>query len=252
MDQKIVEDFYSSQAKMRLKFFIDGNARIEKAWETLISNVYGNPQNILEIGCSIGTICWRMALNWPNAQVIGLDLTKDYIEIGNRLFATPNLRLLHGTMPYSFSSKFQLIVLMDVYEHIANEDRLRFNLAIKDSLASDGLVFLSYPTPRIHDYLREHSPDEMQPVDERITMDVVIELAEMLNKDILLYKEISVYYTGDYAHVVLGSHGECERLQRPTASSKRKKFYFFRLRKEPVWLNKKYRKNLVQSRLLQP
>jgi hypothetical protein len=77
-----------------------------------------------------------------------------------------------------------------------------------------------------------------------------------LGKDVLLYKELSVYYTGDYAHVVLGYHGACQILRHPTKSrpglvqrAVRKITRPIIESRKPIWNSKQYRKVLVESRL---
>ncbi len=247
MKQQQVEEFYTAQVEKRLKMFVKGNERVDRAWETLIDNISQSPKNVLEVGCSIGVICWRMGLTWPNAQITGLDLTKVYVEIGNKLFRSSNLKLVHGTLPYPFSTRFDLIVLMDVYEHISLEDRDTFNKTLKENLTEDGVVFLSFPTVRYQQYLREHAPDELQPVDEDVPITAIAELTSLLQKDVQLYKENSVYHTGDYAHVVIASHGVCKRL--PQNKSVRNPLNLVTDWRRPVWTKKRYRKSLVDARL---
>jgi 2-polyprenyl-3-methyl-5-hydroxy-6-metoxy-1,4-benzoquinol methylase len=60
-----VKDFYSEQVSLRIKMFVNGNDRVECAWDTIERFAPLNPQNILEIGCGIGYISHRMSCTWP-------------------------------------------------------------------------------------------------------------------------------------------------------------------------------------------
>src|SRR5439155_10736100 len=104
----------------------------------------------------------------------------------------------------TFTDKFDLIVLMDVYEHIAVVDRLGLHQALKDLCNDHGRIVLSFPTPGYLAWLRQHQPDQIQPVDENISIETIAALASDTNTEVLLYQEVNVWHEGDYAHAVLG------------------------------------------------
>jgi SAM-dependent methyltransferase len=199
-----VKNFYSEQVSLRLKMFVNGNERVERAWNTLHSFAPLSPRNILEVGCGIGYISYRMSCTWPHATVTGLDITPDYIEIANKLFGSSNVNFIQGLLQNSlFGSKFDLIVLMDVYEHIEATQRPEINRRLAELLDDGGKILLTVPTPRHLDWLIENMPNEIQPVDERISLSVVEKLVEDTKTQLELYKEVDVWRVGDYAHIVL-------------------------------------------------
>ena len=93
--------------------------------------------------------------------------------------------------------------MLDVYEHIPEADRWTLHSRLEQSLAEDGRIVVSFPTPEHLDWLREHHPEEIQPVDEDITPDVILALAKESRTSLALYQRVNVWHRGDYAHAVL-------------------------------------------------
>jgi SAM-dependent methyltransferase len=205
MDQKLIKQYYDDHIVGKIKGFININERVERAWTTIVE-MNKNPVNILEVGCGIGDICWRMSKEWANAYVYGVDISPKSISYAQQLFGNEKVQFQEGILnSESFKLKFDLIVLMDVYEHIAASDRKGLHDAIKYLISEDGQVVLAFPTPRHLAWLKANVPSQIQPIDEDITIETIVDLARDIEKEVLLYKEVSVWNRGDYAHVVLGT-----------------------------------------------
>lgn len=204
VSQSIV-GYYDDHVADKLRGFVEGNHRVERAWRTLEQWGPKNPGRIVEIGCGIGAICWRLSHRWPKAQIVGLDISCKSLEIAQNLFASPNLSFWEGPLVKGkLPGKFDFMVLMDVYEHIACNNRPALHEALKDLQSNDCRIFLSFPTPRHLAWLREHHPEQIQPVDEDISLATILALAQDTDNEVLLYQEVDVYQEGDYAHAVLG------------------------------------------------
>jgi SAM-dependent methyltransferase len=198
------EIFYDTNVGGKLEGFVEGNDRVEAAWRTVESWVRHSPRRVLEIGCAVGDICWRMNRVWPGTDVVGLDVSGKSIEIATRLFAEPGITFVQGTVTAApLSGSFDVIVMLDVYEHIPKGDRLAVHAALKRLLSDDGQIVLSFPTPQHLAWLREHQPDQIQPVDEDISPEVILTLAGETGTDVVLYQNVNVWHEGDYAHAVL-------------------------------------------------
>jgi hypothetical protein len=113
-------------------------------------------------------------------------------------------------------------VLVDVYEHIAISDRPALHEVIKTLRSPNGRIVLAFPTPRHLAWLKRHKPDEIQPVDEDVTVDTMSQLARDTGTDVLAYREIGVWHEGDYAHAVLGTWAGWEHQPRPTRGPRRR------------------------------
>ncbi len=119
----------------------------------------------------------------------------------------PRVSFVEGTLEIgTLSGKFDLIVLMDVYEHVSVADRRGLHQVLRELRTESGRIVLSCPTPRCQAWLRQDHPDQIQPVDEDISIETISALARDTKTDVLLFQEINVWHQGDYSHAVLGTH----------------------------------------------
>ncbi len=204
MVEELIEEYYNTHIDGKIKGFTDINPRIELAWKTILAYAPDKPTEILEVGCGIGDICHRMGKKWKRSTVTGIDISSKSIEIATRLFGNSQVKFKQGYLETdSFKNKFDLIVLMDVYEHIKASDRVVLHEALKAALKPGGKIILSCPTPRYLEYLRNFVEGGLQPVDENITSKVAQQLSEDTATKLILYKEVHVWHPGDYVHIVL-------------------------------------------------
>lgn len=200
-----VKAFYATQVKRKLRDFVEGNDRVELAWQTIEQWAPPNPRRILEVGCGIGHISWRLSRRWPCAHVLGWDISGESITLAQKLFASSRLSFVQGAiLEDRADNQFDLIVLMDVYEHLPSWERPRVHDMLKERRSDEGRIVLSFPTPRHLAWLRMHQPKEIQPVDENVNASTIVSLANDVECDVLLYQEVGVWHEGDYAHAVLG------------------------------------------------
>jgi trans-aconitate methyltransferase len=199
-----VRAFYDARLQRQLEDFVEGNSRVECAWQTVERFAPRKPARVLEIGCGIGGVSWRMSRRWPQAEVVGLDVSHELVRTAETLFTSPRLVFLEGPLsPGRVRGRFDLIVLMDVYEHIAESDRAQFHQAIAELVDESARIIVSAPTPRHLQWLRDNHPEEIQPVDEDVTLDVLLALASATGSELSFYREVDVWHEGDYLHAVL-------------------------------------------------
>ena len=202
-DSRTVKSYYDEHVVGKLRAFLDVNARVEAAWQTLVQFAPPGPTRICEVGCGIGDISWRMSRRFRNASVTGLDISPRSIEIASRLFGSDRVSFaqvddLRGHIPTSTD----LVVLMDVYEHIGPERRPAVWEAVAAGLGETGRVFLAFPSPRHQAFLRETGA-EIQPVDEDLGLEDMRDMARGTGTELVLYKELDIWNSGDYIHVGL-------------------------------------------------
>ncbi len=203
VDKKVVVSYYDEHVKFKVNDYIVVNPRIEGAWKTLINNINFTPARILEVGCGIGSICNKMHKRWPNAKITGIDISTQSIAIATKLFANDKVNFVETLLtPETFNEQFDLVIFMDVYEHIAVEDRPTVHAAIKKLLRNKSRLFLSVPTPQNLKWCLANRPETMQPVDEHITLDVVSKLAHDTQTEVQLYDLKAIWRPADYAHIV--------------------------------------------------
>jgi 2-polyprenyl-3-methyl-5-hydroxy-6-metoxy-1,4-benzoquinol methylase len=201
----VIEQYYNERVDRKLRDFTDFNPRIEAAIQTIAEWAPPEPRRILEIGCGIGATSWRMARAWPGAQVLGIDISARSIEVATTCFERSNLSYrVAGVGPGMVEGEFDLVVMTDVYEHIALSDRPDLHAALRQVLSPESRLILTVPTPEYLECLAEEMPEELQPVDEHITEAVIATLIEEAQVERLFYRKVGIWRYGDYAHHVLG------------------------------------------------
>jgi cyclopropane fatty-acyl-phospholipid synthase-like methyltransferase len=211
LNRETVVSYYDEHVKNKLNDYIIVNPRIEYGWETIKHFAPAKPVRILEVGCGMGSICSRMHKHWPDAFITGIDISTLSIQIAQKLFADDNLNFRESILtPDTFDEQFDLIVFMDVYEHISVNDRPDVHAAIAKILRNKGKVILTVPTPHNLRWSLVNKPETMQPVDEHISFEVVGKLAGDTGTEVILYERKNVWNVGDYAHIVLEKNDDFE------------------------------------------
>ena len=198
-----VRDFYDAHVADKIADFVDGNPRVTAAWTTIAQWAPAAPRHVLDIGCGFGQVGWWMAERWPAAHVRGLDLSPRAVDLASRVFRRENLSYSTDELATHPSGRFDLITLIDVYEHVPATKRLEFNSAVSRIMSCDGTAILTFPTPAHQRFIRDRHPDKLQPVDEDVDLRVIHDLAVATNARLVFYAERSIWMAGDYAHAVL-------------------------------------------------
>jgi trans-aconitate methyltransferase len=198
-----VRAFYDARLERMVADFVDGNRRVERAWETVDRFAPRDPRRLLELGCGIGGTAWRMSRRWPGSDVVGLDVSPQLLQAAQSLFASGTLSFVEGPLrPGLLQGHFDLIVLMDVYEHIAPAERQPLHEALAQLIGDGGRLVVTTPTPAHLAWLRANTPDEIQPVDEDVTVELLQALAAATSTELCLYQEVGIWYERDYLHAV--------------------------------------------------
>lgn len=211
-----IKQFYDEATYRKLHGFIYSNPRVEYAWRGL-KTVFDfiTPKSVLELGSGIGEISFRLASEYPAAVFYGFDISEQSVKIASNLFVLPNLSYVRADdindAQFESVNKFDVIFLMDVYEHISIDSRERLHHFIKNNISHNGFVFLSCPTPQHLDYLRINIPTEIQPVDENISFKELMDLSYQTDLKLIKYNEVSVWNAGDYFHAIFSNHLKMQR-----------------------------------------
>jgi cyclopropane fatty-acyl-phospholipid synthase-like methyltransferase len=215
MDEHIkrenVVSYYDEHIKYKVNDYIIVNPRVEGAWNTIKKFAPQNTARILEVGCGMGNISNKMSQRWPNAKITGIDISTQSIQIAKKLFENDRLNFIESILtPETFNEQFDLIVFMDVYEHIAVTDRPAVHTALAKILRNKGKIILSVPTPANLKWSLINKPETMQPVDEHISFEVIGKLKADTGTEVILYELKNIWNVGDYAHIVLEKNDDFE------------------------------------------
>jgi SAM-dependent methyltransferase len=198
--------YYDEHVDGKIRDFVDGNRRVEAAWRTIERWAPAAPARILEIGCGFGANAWRISRRWPSAHVVGVDISARSIEYARRVFTAPNLTFLTAPIDaIDAGGSWDVITLVDVYEHIAVADRADFNRHLERLVRPNGRIILTFPTAAYQRWSRRVMPEKMQPVDEDVSVPDIAALASDCGLELLMFQVMSIWKGGDYAHAVLGT-----------------------------------------------
>ncbi len=224
MNRKIRE-FYEQFAEKLLREYVHGNARVARQFEFLKDAVPGHSQRILVVGCGIGEIVYFLATKRARkSYVLGVDLSLENISIAKKLFAHSRVEFRQGNILEDLQDgNWELIILPDVYEHIPVSERDHFHAVVHRLLAPNGSVLMTLPSCRHQQMLRERGCG-LQIVDEDVTLADLIRMSRDLNAVITYYREITIWNSNDYIHVVMerGAGSSVQNLQEEHFCGKRK------------------------------
>lgn len=207
-----VRSYYNERVAGKLRDFTHVNPRIEAAIALLAEWASPQPRRILEIGCSVGATSWRMARAWPDAEVTGVDISPTSIEVAQSCFQLPNLSYKSGFITPDFlSGEYDLVLMMDVYEHIPASDRAMVHAAIKAHLAAECRIVITVPTPALQ-HAAIDIPGGLQPVDEDIGLDEIKAFADDTQTQLLHMRQVGIWEYSDYAHLVFGRFEELAKV----------------------------------------
>jgi SAM-dependent methyltransferase len=206
------KEFYEAHSERLLLDYVSGNPRIEEAIKFCL-NWLGSIQGdlpILEVGCGIGSVAYQIALT-TSRKVVGSDLSSTSIELGTKLFAKNQRNLILSAMDATQGdfpvAKASMVLMIDVYEHISEQDRPILNNKINSVLADSGILLLTCPSPRFQDFLKKEKPEEVQPVDEIIDLNVLSQLAGSISGEIIYFSHKSIWSPNDYIHIAIAKKG---------------------------------------------
>jgi len=216
-NKKNISLYYNNRIEKAINDYFIHNKRLVEALTFSIQNIPGTVKNILDLGCGIGWTSHEYAKHFQDSQVLGFDISDQCIEFAKSFFRHPNLNFQTGDIGQLsdyVQDKFEIITLIDVFEHIEKSERHHFYDLIRKNIADNGKVLLTFPSIYHQNFLREHNPEELQPVDENIVLDDLQQFSSSIGAEISYFMYKSVFRWDDYIHTILdknlGKYGKSE------------------------------------------
>lgn len=132
--------------------------------------------NVLEIGCGIGTLTSLIAGYVKQGKVTAADISPGSIEVGKKMLA--NLKnitwVVTDMSDFSKPEKFDFVVLPDVMEHIPQENHAALFKTIAAHCHDNSVIYINIPHPRTLDYNRINRPDKLQVIDQSLRADLLL------------------------------------------------------------------------------
>jgi SAM-dependent methyltransferase len=106
---------------------------------------------VLELGCATGGNLLPLALNWPAARFVGLDLSERQIAMGRadvQAMGADNLTLVHAGVEDVDASwdRFDYIICHGLYSWAPPEIRDRIVAVCRQKLTDNGVAYIDYNT----------------------------------------------------------------------------------------------------------
>jgi 2-polyprenyl-3-methyl-5-hydroxy-6-metoxy-1,4-benzoquinol methylase len=121
--------------------------RAKTTVELLLRHTPPSPLDVLDYGCSTGSIAYQIAKARPEWRVVGWEGDYSASEIATRFFTLPNLsyeRKPYGEYQSFAVPRFNIVMFLEVIEHVANPGEIlaAFHRVLRD----DGLLVVSTPS----------------------------------------------------------------------------------------------------------
>jgi SAM-dependent methyltransferase len=213
-----IASFYDGFTSRLLRDYVYGNARVEAAVGHVCDHITTTHASVLDVGCGIGYSAAAYAAAHPWVNVHGVDISPRNIDAARRLFADARVSFAVSSMDAPpDGAPFDVIALIDVYEHVPRQNWSCFNDVLRRTLSLRGCLVMTAPSALHQGYLATHDPEGLQVIDETIGMEDVLALCSALEATLTCYKHVTMWNTNDYVHVVIEREPRYERIaRRPT------------------------------------
>lgn len=106
-------------------------------------------------------------------------------------------------MEFPAKNKYDLITLFDVLEHIPKEIHSNVFKRINEISNSNTIIIMTIPDPDYLAYIREHSSEKLQLVDESIYLDEMMQILKENNLEVLVFEKYGIDYDAQYNFYLL-------------------------------------------------
>ena len=106
-------------------------------------------QSIADVGCGDGKICLELNKTFPKSTIHGYDLNKQAIAFAKAFgHSKDNLKFFDKDFMEA-NQKYDLILLIEVIEHIPLKNMKKFMAVIEDKLNDNGRLIISVPSGNV-------------------------------------------------------------------------------------------------------
>jgi len=203
-DARRVEAFYDAFSERLLRDYLIPNRRVLAQCTFLRDALSGDERRVLVIGCGSGQVTHEIAATMTRrADVFGVDISGSNIAIAVALFGGRRLSYQRlDVLEDAVDGTWDVIVLPDVYEHIPATSRELLHGKLKRMLGESGRILLTFPSPG-HQAMLHAMGVGLQVVDETVTLDDIMRMADDVDAAMTYFGYVSVFRTNDYVHAVL-------------------------------------------------
>jgi trans-aconitate 2-methyltransferase len=157
--------------------------------------------SVLELGCGIGVMTSIMAEVVRNGFIEAVDISSESIsEAKKRIRKQEMIKFVVADLKHFESSRkeFDFITLMDVLEHIPEEDHDELFKKISGLMHDNSVLFINIPTPHLLAFDKLHFPGNVQIIDQELMADKIIGRAYKAGLELDYFRTIGIWAANDY------------------------------------------------------
>lgn len=213
-----IAGFYDEFSDRLLTCYVKGNPRVTAAVQYAADQIPFSATKLLEVGCGIGETTSRLRQSRPDVTATGIDISPQNVRTAQQLFGDQEgLRFFVSDMTSPVEGgPFDVVTLLDVYEHIPASVRESFHQSLRKSMAPTARLIVTCPSFLHQNFLKETNPAGLQIVDETIGPMELIRLAEDLGGHLTDFSYTSIFRTNDYFHATIDLKLQIAPLPKPT------------------------------------
>ncbi len=200
-----IATFYDSFSDRLVSGYVTGNPRLSQALDFATSNLPADAKSILEVGCGVGETTDHLCSFRTDLTAVGVDISPENVRTATRLFAAKtraHFEVNDLTSPVA-GGPFDVVTLLDVYEHIPAAERPRFHANLRQSMGPKSRLIVTCPSFLHQQHLHNTEPQGLQIVDETIGPAELLQLANDLGGHLTHLHYESVWRTNDYVYAVI-------------------------------------------------
>ncbi len=189
-----IKQWYNVYSENQLK--TGTNLRHYTIFNRLKQSGLKKKHSVLEVGCGIGTLTKLIHDYLKKGELVATDISDKSIEIAKtRIPGSKKINFLVTDMKdFEYPKKFDFIVFPDVLEHIPVEQHKDLFAISNRHMHEKSIVLINIPHPKALDYLRLHTPEKLQVVDQSISAYTLIKNAYASGMELINYTSYSLFY----------------------------------------------------------
>jgi len=206
-------DWYNKYSEQQLNIGV--NLRHYTIIDNLISSGLQKHHKVLEVGCGVGTLTMLIHKYLKKGKLVATDISDESVEKAKQWIPNSDKIdfFVSDMSDFSYSGKFDFIVLPDVMEHIPVEEHSNLFNRLGKLMHDKSILVIHIPHPKALDYIRVNSPEKLQVIDQSLNAAKMMEDAYANDLLLISYNSYCLFATvPDYVFIKM-------RLDRPVVIS---------------------------------
>jgi trans-aconitate 2-methyltransferase len=194
------DDFVEEQARKGV------NDRIYALYRKTIHAGLKHDSNILEVGCGIGAMTYLLSKYVTDGIIEAMDSSEKSIQFAQEHCKKPNVHFNTGDavnyIPLN-RDRFDFVLLFDILEHIPPSHHQQLFENASKFMKDEALMLINIPNPLYLEFLHANRPESLQPIDQPIYLNDLVEAVYAAGMIVKSVETHSVSFVDDYQFIVL-------------------------------------------------